>query len=116
MYLDYGETPKPTDTAALKQFLDDIRDGLMDTQKQTGARLSVVSEADITFEGYPARVMVINVNDVATYLVKTIVVKNRVYFVTVFMPKDDPKASDTRVYEKLTMRFIESFKLMKEAV
>ena len=34
--------------------------------------------------------MVINVNDVATYLVKTIVVKNRVYFLTVFMPKDDP--------------------------
>lgn len=116
MYLDYAETPKPTDTAALKQFLDDIRDGLMDTQKQTGARLTVVSEADITFEGYPGRVMVINVNDVATYLVKTIVVKNRVYSITVFMPKDDPKISGTKVYEKLSMRFIESFKLMKDAV
>ena len=48
--------------------------------------------------------------------VKTIVVKNRVYCIRVLMPRDDPNASDTKVYEKLSMKFINSFNLMKEAV
>jgi hypothetical protein len=44
------------------------------------------------------------------------VVKNRVYFITVLMPRDDPKAADSRVYEKLSLKFINSFNLMNEPV
>jgi len=116
MYFDYAEAPTPTDTAALKSFLDNLRDGQMDRQKQMGGKLSVVSETDITFDGYPGRFMVADINGLAIFRVKTIVVKNRVYFITVIMPRDDPKAFDTKVYEKLSMKFINSFNLVKEAV
>ena len=116
MYLDYAETPTPTDRAALKSFLDDLRDGQMDSQQQKGGKLTVLSEIDITFDGYPGRLMVADINGMAVWRVKTIVVKNRVYFITVLMPRDDPKASDAKVYEKVSMKFINSFGLIKEAV
>jgi hypothetical protein len=113
MYLDYAETPTQTDSAGLKNFLDDLRDGQKDRQEQTGGKLSVVSETDITFDGYPGRFMVADINGIAIYRVKTIVVKHRVYCITVLMPRD-PNVSDTKVYEKLSMKFINSFDLMKE--
>lgn len=116
MYLDYAETPTPRDRAAMKSFLDDLRDGQKDIHEQTGGKLTVVSETDITFDGYPGRFMVARLNDVAMYRVKTIVVKNRVYVITVLMPRNDPKVSDPKVYEKLSMRFINSFNLVGEAV
>lgn len=115
MYLDYAETPAPTDRAAMKSFLDDLRDGQKDRQEQTGGKLTVVSETDITFDGYPGRFMVAGLNDIAIYRVKTIVVKNRVYCITALMPRDDSKASDPKVYDRLSMKFINSFSLMKEA-
>ena len=114
--MDYAETPSATDPAALKIFLDDLREGQKDRQEQTGGKLTVVSETDITFDGYPGRLLVADINAVAIVRVKTVVVKNRVYWITVLMPRDDPKASDTKVYEKLSMKFINSFNLMKEAV
>jgi hypothetical protein len=116
MYLDYAEAPTPTDHAAMKSFFDDLRDGQMDMQEQTGGKLTVRSEADITFAGYPGRFMVAELNDVAVFRVKTIVVKNRVYVVTVLTPRDDPKASDPKVYERLALKFINSFNLVKEEV
>ena len=116
MYLDYAETPTPTDATALKKFLDDLRDGQMDQQAQIGGKLTVVSETDITFAGYPGRFMVAGLNDVAIFRVKTIVVKNRVYFITVLMPRDDPKTADSKVYEKLALKFINSFNLKSEPV
>jgi hypothetical protein len=88
----------------------------MDMQEQRGGKLTVMSETDITFDGYPGRLMVADINNLATYRVKTIVVKNRVYVITVLMPRDDPKASDPTVYEQLSMKFINSFNLIKEAV
>jgi len=115
MYLDYAEAPAPTDPQALKNFLDDLRDGQMDMQEARGGKLTVVSETDIKFDGYPGRFMVADLNRIAIYRVKTIVVKNRVYCITVLMPRDDPKALDTKVYEGLSMKFINSFTLMKEA-
>jgi hypothetical protein len=116
MYLDYAEAPIPTDRAALKNFLDDLREGQKDRQEQAGGKLTVVSETDITLDGYPGRLMVANINNIAILRVKTIVVKNRVYFISVLMPKDDPHAADTKVYEKLSMKFINSFNPMKETV
>ena len=116
MYVDYAEAPTTTDPAALKNFLDDLREGQKDRHEQMGGKLTVVSETDITFDGYPGRFMVADINNIAISRVKTIVVKNRVYFITVLMPRDDPKASDSKVYERLSMRFINSFNLMKEGV
>lgn len=81
MYLDYAETPPPTDPSALKTFLDDLRLGQMDMQEQGFGKLTVMSETDITFDGYPGRL-----------------------------------TSDPKVYERLSMNFINSFNLMKEAV
>jgi len=116
MYFDYAETPAPTARAALKSFLDDLRDGQKDRQEQMGGTLTVMSETDITFDGHPGRLMVADMNGIAIFRVKTLVVNKRVYAITVLMPKDDPKASDTKVYERLSMKFINSFNLMKEAV
>jgi hypothetical protein len=116
MYLDYAEAPTPSDVTALKKFLDDLRDSQMDQQAQMGGKLTVVSETDITYAGYPGRFMVAGLNDVAIFRVKTMVVKNRVYFITVLMPRDDPKAADSRVYEKLSLKFINSFNLMNVPV
>src|SRR6185369_13935927 len=108
MYFDYAETPTPTDSAALKSFLDDLRDGQKDKQEQMGGKLTVLSETDITFDAYPGRFMVADINNIAIFRVKTIVVKKRAYFITVFMPKDDSKAADPKVYERLSMKFIDS--------
>lgn len=66
---------------ALKTFLDDLRLGQMDMQEQGFGKLTVMSETDITFDGYPGRL-----------------------------------TSDPKVYERLSMNFINSFNLMKEAV
>jgi hypothetical protein len=44
------------------------------------------------------------------------VVKNRVYFISVLMPRDDPKAANSKVYEKLSLKFINSFNLVNEPV
>jgi hypothetical protein len=115
-YIDFADAPTATDRAGLKEFLDDLREGQFDMYRQRGAKITVVSEADITFDGYPGRLMAVVLNDVTMYRLKTIVVKNRVYAVTALMPTDDPKASDPKVYEKLSLKFIESFKLIKEAV
>lgn len=115
MYMDYAETPASTDLAALKRFLDDLREGQKDKQEQAGGKLTVVNETDITFAGYPGRFMVAGINDVAIFRVKTVVVKKRVYWITVLMPKDDPKAGD-KVYERLSMRFIDSFNLINETM
>ena len=62
MYFDYAETPAPTDRAALKSFLDDLREGQKDRQEQMGGKLTVMSETDITFDGYPGRFMVADMN------------------------------------------------------
>jgi hypothetical protein len=115
MYFDYAETPMPTDPAALKKFLDDLRDGQMDRSEQMGGKLTVVSETDITFDGHPGRFMVAEVNGVGVYRVKTVIVKNRVYLITVITLRDDPKVSDTKDHEKLSMKFIDSFCLLKDA-
>ena len=116
MYMDYAETPSATDPAALKVFLDDLREGQKDRQEQTGGKLTVVSETDITFDGYPGRFLVADLNGIAIVRVKTVVVKTRVYWITALMPRDDPKGSDPKVYEKLAIKFISSFSLMREAV
>ena len=113
MHLDYAETPAVTDRAALKTFLDDLREGQKDRQEEMGGKLTVLSETDITFDGNPGRFMVADINGVAIFRAKTIVVKNVVYFITAFMPRDDPKAADPKVYEKLSMKFIDSFTLVK---
>ena len=107
--------PDELDLAALKSFLDDLRDGQKDRQEQMSGKLTVVSETDTTFDGHPGRFMVAGINDVAIFRVKTVVVKKRVYWISVLLPRDDPKAADT-VYEKLSIRFIDSFNLIKEAV
>jgi hypothetical protein len=114
MYLDYAETPSPTDRAALKAFLDDLRDGQKDRQEQAGGKFTVLSETDITFKGNPGRLMMADINGMAIFRAKIVVVKSRVYFITAVMPKDVPKGADTKVYEKLSRKFIDSFKLMRE--
>jgi hypothetical protein len=52
--------------------------------------------------------MVAAINDTAIFRVKTIVAKNRIYCITVLMPRDDPRAFDPKVYEWLAMKFINS--------
>ena len=114
MYLDYPNAPAATDHAAMKEFLDDLRDGQRDLQEQMGGKFTVVRETDITLNGNPGRFMVAGLNDSAIFRVKMVVVKKRVYCITVSMPRDDPKAADPKVYEKLSMKFLDSFNLTKD--
>ena len=114
MYMDYAETPAPTDRAALTRFLDELRDGQMQKVEQMGAKATMVSESDITFDGYAGRFLVVNIINTGIYREKTIIVKGRVYFLTVMSPRDDPQASDPKVYEKLSAKFMSSFELIKQ--
>jgi hypothetical protein len=109
-YLDFSETVK--DPAALKAFLDKMRDGELEYLEQRGKKYKILSETDITYDRYFGRMLVVELLTVI-YRSKTIVVNNRLYVITALVPKDDPQLSGD-VYERLAMKFIDSFGLLSE--
>lgn len=114
MYFDYAQTPAASNRAALKTFLDELNAGQIARAEQMGGKVTVVSENEIDVDGHPGRFMVAEIAGLLTYRVKTIVAKSRVYFLTIAMPNDDPKSSDPKAYETLSLKFLDSFKLTKE--
>ena len=110
-YLDFPETVK--DPAALKVFLDKMRDGELEFLEQRGKRYKLLSETDITYDRYFGRMLVLELPNNVKYRSKTILVNNRLYVITALVPKDDPQLSGD-VYERLAMKFIDSFGLLSE--
>ena len=111
-YLDFPENVK--DPAALKAFLDKMRDAELEYLEQRGKKVKVLSETDVTYDRYLGRMLVLELlpNNLI-YRNKTIVVNNRLYVITALVPKDDPQLSGD-VYERLAMKFIDSFGLLSE--
>jgi len=112
MYLDYFETPK--DFVAVMELLDNLRLGEFDTFEAKGMHPKLLSENSILFDGYPGRLLVLELSSNQIYRTRMIVVKNRVYITTVTAPKDDPKAGNNS-YEALSLKFINSFGLLEPA-
>ena len=110
-YLDFPDTVK--DPPALKAFLDKMRDRELEYLEQRGKKYKLLSETDITYDRYFGRMLVLELPNNVIYRSKTIVVNNRLYVITALVPKDDPQLSGD-VYERLAMKFIDSFGLLSE--
>ena len=102
MYMDSPELKK--DPVALKAFLDDMRKGELEFSEKSGRKLKLLSETDITYSGYPGRMMIAELPNNWIYRSKMIVVNKRIYVITVTAPKDD-------AYERLATKFFDSFSL-----
>jgi hypothetical protein len=105
-YLDFPETVK--DPAALKAFLDKMRDAELEYLEQRGKKFEILSETDVAHDRYLGRMLVLELPHNVIYRSKTIVVNNRLYVLTVLVPKDDAQSAAGNVYEQLSMKFIDS--------
>ena len=111
MYLDYMETPK--DFVAVMELLDNLRLGEFETAVKNGQNPKLLSECSISHEGFPGRLLVLENSNNQIYRRKVVLVKNRVYIVTATAPKDD---SGNKSYEALSLKFLDSFRLMDQPV
>lgn len=113
MYLDYVETPK--DFVAVIELLDSLRLGEFETAEKGGMNPKLLSETTLSLDGYPGRMLVLEFSTNQIYRRKMVIVKNRVYVMTATAPKDDPKVSNNS-YEAVSLKFINSFRLMEPTV
>lgn len=110
-YVDFPEVVK--DPAALKAFLDHMRDAELEYLEQRGKKFKILSETDITHDRYLGRMLVLELPNNVIYRNKTIIVNNRLYALTAIVPKDDAQSGN--VFEQLSMKFIDSFVLLVES-
>ena len=109
----YREFSEPaTDPAALKVFLDRMRDAELGYLEQRGKKPKVLSETDITYDRYSGRLLMLELPNNVSYRNKTIVVNNRLYILTVIAPKVDAQSAVGNAYEQLATRFFDSFSLL----
>lgn len=108
-YMDFPEIAK--NPAALKMFLDRMRDAELEYLEKRGTKPKVLSETDITYDRYSGRMLVVELPNNMIYRNKTIVVNNRLYVLTTIVPKVEAARN---AYEQLAMRFIDSFSLIPE--
>ena len=113
-YMDFSETIEK-DPAALKAFLDSMRDAELEYLQQRGKKFKILSETDTIHDRYLGRMLVLELPNNVIYRNKTIAVNNRLYVLTTIVPKDDAQSAAGNVYEQLSMKFIESFGLLVEA-
>jgi len=111
-YVDFPEIVK--DPAALKVFLDSMRDAELEYLEQRGKKFEILSETDVAHDRYLGRMLVLELPNNVIYRNKTIVVNNRLYVLTALVPKDDAQSATGNVYEQLSMKFIDSFGLLVE--
>ena len=112
MYIDYSETPK--DLVALIELMDNMRLGEIDQVIKQGVTPKLVSETTTSLDGYPGRMLVLELANDHIYRRKMLLVKNRIYIVTATAPKDD--ANTGNGYETLSLRFINSFSFIAQPV
>jgi len=110
-YMDFPEIVNGP--AALKAFLNKMRDAELEYLEQRGKQYKILSETDITHDRYSGRMLVLELPNNVIYRSKSIVVNNRLYVITVLVPKDDPNLSGD-IFERLSMKFIDSFGLLAE--
>ena len=110
MYFDHKETPK--DSVEIIELLDNLRLGELDSIVKRGMKFNILSECATSLDGYPGRILVLELSDNRIYRRKMLVVKNRVYTVNTSAPRDDAKTGSS--YETLSLRFIDSLGFMPE--
>jgi len=109
-YREFPEIAK--DAAALKVFLDSMRDKELDYLEQRGMKFKVLSETDVPYNRYSGRMLVLELSNNLIYRTKTIVVNNRLYVLTAIAPKVDVDPAMAKAYDQLVMRFFDSFSLI----
>jgi len=109
MFFDYSETPK--DLIAILELLDNLRLGEIESGLKE-LNPNVISECTTSFEGYPGRLLVLELSNNQIYRGKIVLVKNRVYILTATAPRDNPTTGNS--YEALSLRFINSFIFMAQ--
>ena len=102
----------PTDPAGLKNYFDSSRIAEFEWLRQQGVKSTILTESDITVGGYPGRFLVVELSTGDIYRRKIIIVKNRIFAVEATTPKTNPRTRGDNPYEKLSMRFINSFSLL----
>jgi hypothetical protein len=111
--VSYVDDPKmPADPAGLKTYLDEQRDAQIKWFEQQGLKFTNLKETDITVGGYPGRFVEAEVSSGHIYRRKIVVVKNRFFTIDASTPKPDPGASGGDPYEKLSLKFMNSFSLI----
>ncbi len=106
VYVDH--THPLDDPGTVKRTLDAGRDKAL--ANFTNSHL--LSEAEISVDGYPGRLLQIEVTDRIIRL-KTVLVRHRVYDMLVVTPKGHDNAVEERNgYERIAMSFLDSFKLL----
>jgi hypothetical protein len=109
-YTDYPKAPNGP--IAIKKFLDDIRIGELKSATALGMSPNVLSETDISFDGYPGRFLVVEFSGNRIYRRKLVIVKSRIYIIAATAPRDDANTlTEKNSYEKLSMKFINSLSL-----
>jgi hypothetical protein len=111
-YVDFPEIIK--DPAALKVFLDNMRNAELEYLEQRGKKPKVLSETDVTHDHYLGRMLVLELPNNVIYRNKTIVVNNRLYVLTAIVPKVEAEPAVGKAYEQLALRFLDSFGLLVE--
>lgn len=110
-YRDFPEVGK--DPAAIKVFLDKMRDAELNYLEQRGVKATVLSETDITYDRYPGRILALELPKNVIYRNKTLLVNNRLYVLTAIVPKVDAEPVG-KAFEQLTMKFFDSFSLISD--
>ena len=97
----------PTDPEALKNYFDSSRIAEFEWLKRRGVKSTILTESDVIVSGYPGRFLMVELSTGDIYRRKIVIVKNRVFAVEATSPKTN--ARDSSAYEKLSLRFINSF-------
>ncbi|HYE72062.1 MAG TPA: hypothetical protein VEF04_01975 [Blastocatellia bacterium] len=111
--ISWWDSPNLTgDAKVIKEALDTLRDKGLATISQVSHK--VLKEEDVQVEGYPGKLLFIEVADKMLIRVKWIIVDKRVYAITVQTRKDPPNAMmSENGYEQIAMSYLNSFRLLK---
>ena len=90
-----------------------MRDAELQYLEQRGKKPTVLSETDLTYDRYSGRMLMLELPNLI-YRSKSIVVNNRLYVLTVIIPKVDAQSAVGKAYEHLVTKFIDSFSLIPE--
>lgn len=108
LHIEYdGEIENP---ASAKEVFDRARNKIISVSAELKESPRIIKEEDISFEGHPGRFLQVALSNNKVTWNKFIIVKNRFYFLQVEMLKRATRAGND--YEKIAMRFLNSFRLL----
>ncbi len=107
LYAEYdGDIENP---ASANAIFDRARNKIISVSAELKESPRIIKDEDISFEGHPGRFLQVALSNNKVTWNKFIIVKNRFYFLQVEMLKGASRAGND--YEKIAMRFLNSFRL-----